>query len=631
MKKIYTLFLSACAFAAVAQVPKLPSSIDVPVKAQKFTWDVTPPSPVLAKPETNTPKHISLGKASRSQWVGFSQNDQQTNASVYRHIHVFDDGKVSITWTTSTDQAPFNTRGSGFNHFNGSVWGPVTSARIEPERTGFPEYVYNPTTNEEIILSHIVKASTSPTPGAAGGLLMNRKPGIGLDGNWTSTTVLDTAINVPGVLWNRSAVSGDYLIVVASYTDSSAQQPTSVFKNGVRAPTVYSRYQFSTNTWLVKNSPLPNYDNTRNRLGRADAYAIDSRGNNVAILMGGLTDDLTLWKSTDNGATWTTTVVDSFPVGAFNYKTQLLDTPYTNDGSVNVLLDANGKAHCFWGRSRVLDIDTTDEQISFYPGQNAIMYWNENKPYGDYQIIGGAPDINRDGQLTLGSQVTDVSARYGNNSLAFQPSATVDANGTIYCIYSAPNEEDPSIDNKNFRDIFLVYSTDGGNSWDNGILNLTGFLGFNLEQVHATLARRVDRKLHITFLQKNSIGRYDATNNPGAVGPYDIMYLSIDTQDVFAGTVTSLRQYRNDLFTIDQNYPNPFKTNTSIPVSFNRTTNANVKIVDLIGKEVFNHTFTNIPAGKSDIEVSLSGLPAGIYVYTVEAEGFKVSRKMMLE
>lgn len=629
MKKHALLIFTAIATGAFAQAPRVLNGPQQPAKVVRVT-DVAEPSPVIAKPTSQKPATVTLGKAARSQWVGTTQNDQQTNASVYRHIHVFDDGKISITWTASADASPYITRGSGYNHFDGNGWGPISAVRIEPERTGFPEYVYNPTTNEEIILSHMVKASGTPNAGAAGGLIMNRKTGVG-PGTWTSTTVLDTTITIPGVLWNRSAVSGDYMITIASYTDSSAQQPSKVFVNGVQAPTVYSRYKFSTNEWLVKNQPLPGYDNTRNRLGRADAYSLDSRGNNVAILMGGLTDDLTLWKSTDNGETWSMTIVDSFPVPAFNYKTILADTPYTNDGSVNVLLDANGNAHCFWGRSRVLDNDTTDESISFYPGQNAIMYWNESKSYGDYQIIGGAPDANNDGQLTLGSAVTDVSARYGNNSLAFQPSATIDANGIIYCMFSAPNEDDPSTDNKNFRDLYMVYSTDGGASWDNGIVNLTDFLGLNLEQVHGTLARRVDSKLHMTFLQKTSIGRFDATNNPGAIGPYEIMYMNIDTQSVFAGTFTALKKVKNEVFSIDQNFPNPFKYNTSIPVNFKVSTNAKVTITDLVGKEVYNNTFEKVPTGASTINISMGKVPSGVYLYTIEAQGFKVSRKMIIE
>lgn len=630
MKKIYTALFSAITLMANAQAPKVLSIKDAGQQTNKILKDVAPPSPVIAKPSTQTPSSVTLGKSARSQWVGTTQNDQQTNASVYRHIHVFNDGKVSITWTTSADQSPYNLRGSGYNHFNGAVWGAVNNIRIEPERTGFPEYVYNPTTNEEIILSHIVKAQGTPNAGAAGGLMMNRKIGLG-PGTWTSTVVLDTTVSIPGILWNRAVVSGDYLVVIANYTDSSTQQPNRVRKDDVLAPTVYSRYQFSTNTWLVKNALLPGYSGTRYAQGGGDNYSIDANGNNIAVLIGGLTDDLTLFKSADNGATWTNTIIDSFPVPAFKYKTLMLDTPYTNDGSMNVMLDASGKAHCFWGRSRVFDNDTTNETLSFFPGQNAIVYWNENKPYGDYQVIGGAPDENGDGQLNLGSQITDVSARYGNNSLAFQPSATYDANGNIYCMFSAPNEEDQSTDNKNFRDLYLVFSKDGGNTWSDTTVNLTDFLGLNLEQVHGTLARRVDGKLHLTFLQKSSIGRFDATNNPGAVGPYDVMYMNIDTQSVFAGTFTSLKKIRNEVFSIDQNYPNPFKNNTSIPVNFNKSANVTLSITDLIGKEVFINNYTNIPAGKSNIEISVNNLPAGIYVYTITADGYKVSRKMIVE
>jgi hypothetical protein len=133
-------------------------------------------------------------------------------------------------------------------------------------------------------------------------------------------------------------------------------------------------------------------------------------------------------------------------------------------------------------------------------------------------------------------------------------------------------------------------------------------------------------------MQKASIGRYDATNNPGATGPYDIVYMKIDTASIHNGSFTSINDVnKNDLFNVNQNYPNPFTAITNVPVNFKRSTDVTVRIMDLTGKEVFVNNYNNVSAGASTLEINASGLSSGLYLYSIEAEGFKVSRRMIVE
>ncbi|MCF8426143.1 MAG: T9SS type A sorting domain-containing protein [Bacteroidia bacterium] len=622
MKKVYLMALSLLAGAAIAQKPVIQNGPNVSREATKSV-DRADPSPVRIAPSAGI-TYKALGKKSFATKIGETQNDQQTNATIYRHTQLLPGGKVSATWTTSSDPSPYSTRGSGYNHFDGSSWGQANSTRIDAERSGFPCYVYNPTTNEEIITSHIVKVGT----GNAGGILMNRKTGLGA-GTWTSNTVLDTIATLPGVLWNQTAISGDYMIVIASYTDSTPTQPNRVVMDGVRTPQVYSRYQFSTNTWLVKNQLLPGYDNSRVYAGGGDNYSIDANGSNVAILIGGLTDDVALWKSTDAGATWTKTIIDSFPVPAYDYKT-LFDTTFSNDGAVHVSLDNSGTAHCFWALARVLDANVDDNTVTYFPGQVNLMYWNEGMSLDSIQAIAGMPDENNNQALDLAASWNDAGARYGNHSIVTMPYAAMDENGTIFVVYSSLTEDDISTDSKNFRDVYCVFSKDGGKTWSES-KNLTSWLGLNVEQIFASVSKNMDGRLHMTFLQKLSIGRYDASTNPGAAGIHDVMYMVIDTADIF-GSITSIGEVRtNELFTVGQNYPNPFNGSTTIPVSFQRTTDVNVTVIDMVGKEVYNQNFENISSGNNNLKLEMGSLPTGIYLYTVEADGFKVSRRMIVE
>jgi hypothetical protein len=84
-------------------------------------------------------------------------------------------------------------------------------------------------------------------------------------------------------------------------------------------------------------------------------------------------------------------------------------------------------------------------------------------------------------------------------------------------------------------------------------------------------------------------------------------------------------------FSLGQNYPNPFSEFTSIPVNFTRSTNADVKIIDLIGNEIYSNSFNNVPRGHSTLDVSLGGVTPGIYFYSITAGAHKVSGKMIVK
>ncbi len=625
MKKYYLLGLMGVCTMAFAQSPKIkpaPGTESTPATPTRTT-DVVPPSPVRVNNNPSPFQEIYLGKNSRSQLIGRSMNDQQTNGSIYNRIHVFGDGKVSTTWTTSADGTPFAQRGSGYNHFDGTSWGPVNTNRIESERAGFPSYSYSAATNEEMIISHRVKAGT----GEAGGIFLNRKALTG--STWTTNLVLDTNLTFPGVLWPKTVISGDYLHIFASYTDSSDNQPNRVIINGIRTPQVYSRYKISTSTWLDKNILLPGYDSTRVYAGGGDNYSIDAKDSIVVILLGGLTDDLALWKSTDNGSSWTKTIIDSFPVPAYDYKT-LFDTTYSNDGAVHVVLDATAKAHCFWPLARVLDANITDNSVTYFPGQVNLMYWQEGWHVDSILSIATSVDVDNDGAVNFGSNWNAAGARYGNHSIITMPSAAVAPNGNIYVIYSSLTEKDVSADNTNYRDVYGIFSEDGGKSWSTAV-NLTSWIGLSSEQVFGSIARTVNNKVHITYMQKTSVGRWSSTDNPNAVGPYDIYYMNADTSVFRTKTVTALNKVENDLFTSNQNFPNPFRYNTTLPVVLHNNTAVQVSIRNIVGQEVYSKNFGMLNKGLNELDINVPSLQSGVYFYEIQAGGFTSSGKMIVE
>lgn len=627
MKKIYLLGLLAMGMQLQAQTQK---PIDITKQSAetsntKTLRDITPISPVV-NPNNRQNTSSSLGKASRWVTVGQTMFDRPTNSSTYRRVISYPDGKKSVIWTTAQDgPAAYSTRGSGYNHFDGTSWKNFGNTRIETSRTGYCNLDYDPIGGKEIVLAHRVDAD-----GKSNGMALSMNTGIGSN-SWTSTTVLDTTANLPGALWPRTVVSGDYLIVFASFTDSSQNQPSRVVMNGVRTPQVYSRYNLRTNTWLVKNQPLPGYDNTRYYAGGGDNYAMDAIGNNVAILIGGLTDDVALWKSADAGETWTKTIIDSFPAPAFNYKVILADTPMTNDGALAVRLDNSGKAHCFWAISRVLDVDTNNNTLSFFPGQNTIAYWYEGRPDSIVRA-GFSPEDPSDGDedWAIGS-VIENRAQYGNMSMTTAPYAV--SNGdTLFLLYHSRTDNDQDQQDIAFTDVYVTYSLNNGASWSNPV-NLTGgdnLLGLSTEQAFVSAAADCATSLKLTFMNTTTQGFYDATDNNNKLGPFDVVYYEVPVIDVISNTLIGLNKV-NNLFSLEQNYPNPFTHSTNVPVNLNRSSDVTISVVNMVGQAMYSNTFTNNVTGLNTFEVNMSSAKPGIYFYTVEVGDFKVTRKMIIE
>jgi len=144
----------------------------------------------------------------------------------------------------------------------------------------------------------------------------------------------------------------------------------------------------------------------------------------------------------------------------------------------------------------------------------------------------------------------------------------------------------------------------------------------------------MDQSYQDVILKNNLIYNTWHDNKSGQTG-YDI-WANVMEWDSIVGIDNNSASELSPIVCLHQNYPNPFRSSTTI--KFNLPEDANVKI------EIFNHlaqkikTVLNkpVPSGSFESEFTAGNLPNGIYLYKItvnpsdEANEFQEMKKMIL-
>jgi subtilisin-like proprotein convertase family protein len=84
------------------------------------------------------------------------------------------------------------------------------------------------------------------------------------------------------------------------------------------------------------------------------------------------------------------------------------------------------------------------------------------------------------------------------------------------------------------------------------------------------------------------------------------------------------------IFSLEQNYPNPFNPSTTISYSLPKASNVKLTIYNLLGQEVTTLVNSFNQAGKHLINFNALNLASGVYIYSIKADGFVSSKKLIL-
>jgi hypothetical protein len=117
-------------------------------------------------------------------------------------------------------------------------------------------------------------------------------------------------------------------------------------------------------------------------------------------------------------------------------------------------------------------------------------------------------------------------------------------------------------------------------------------------------------------------GLYTTTSNPSPGH-----YISIAATDIVS---VKPQTAAPSSVSLGQNYPNPFNPSTTISFSTTRRGAVKLRVYDLLGSEVAMIVNRELDPGSHSVQFDASRLQSGVYVYTLEAEGKRFSRRMVV-
>jgi hypothetical protein len=660
MKHLLTS-LAFLPLAAFAQVPEADMGTD-----QMSDTRIPAPSQEKIQSAQTSPLDHTIGDItsqlmSRSQEVITFQPldttiyDLQSNASMGRRIKVYPDGRISAVWTHGLNESRnYPDRGTGYNHFNGNEWVVNNVSRLEDTRSGWPNLgTFGSGSNQyEFTLTHIAGDDQEGT----GGYVFSQNNEVG---NTNFTNEVRQAGDGP--IWWRTATAGDNLYMLGTYSGNSDLGGDTV-KQGIRFPTVFYRSTDRGQTFEDSNILLPGYADTSERLfGSADGYAIDAQDSVVAAVISEGNRSLTLWKSTDSGKTWKEQVIRELDISTERYRNGLwgLDTvpnpdgpgqaisiaDTTNDGSVSTVIDETGTVHVTWGNRAAGRDDTTQQTgvFSFLLGPNVIQYWNDE----DEKIVnaGDAPTITSSPSGQTTNYTTGQNAAPYNTAASSRPSIAFSNKDTLFIVYEAAVNNTVRINN-DYRDLYVVYSTDGGSSWSEA-LNITQTADNGGESAFASVNKEiVNDKLHLIWQEDVfpgvSVGRESTQNT---VSDNSILYASVSTDDILsdslisqASDTTSDSDSTSSVFNRRSSdngqlsvYPNPVQSNDVVKAELSLQNPANVeyKVVNTVGQVQFRKELGKVAAGKRHFRIDNLDLSKGVYFLQFEIDDRTITRKVL--
>ncbi|MCB0287509.1 MAG: T9SS type A sorting domain-containing protein [Calditrichaeota bacterium] len=282
-----------------------------------------------------------------------------------------------------------------------------------------------------------------------------------------------------------------------------------------------------------------------------------------------------IFRSTDNGATWTEFVV------SYDGAPQRVGLDFAAIGDIWVYIGLNLGA-----------VISTDGGAT----------WAANNPQfaiGSVSVINGEFYGATYGMYKL--DATNQWVLYNNGWPGSAPfwatGKSIASNGQTVFAYA-----------QGLFEASVYQSNDAGNSWStvatglptSGTLGLDDFLVADQHYAYC----------YYRSLNAAEFGIYRALLSPTAIA---------DDETALPGK-----------FNLAQNYPNPFNPSTTISYQLPNANRVKLSVYDMLGREIQTLVNEQQNAGQHTVQFDAQQLPSGVYFYSIDAGNFQATRKMLL-
>jgi len=105
-----------------------------------------------------------------------------------------------------------------------------------------------------------------------------------------------------------------------------------------------------------------------------------------------------------------------------------------------------------------------------------------------------------------------------------------------------------------------------------------------------------------------------------------------DIQSVHWGNAWKKGNHNEDLteYKLWQNYPNPFNPTTKISYQIKEKGNVKLLVYDILGNVVDDLVDKFQESGQYSIDFNATGLPSGVYIYSLRVNGLVINKRMIL-
>ena len=548
--------------------------------------------------------------------------DQQTNNATTNYFYKYADGTMAAT-SIMAHLDDFTDRGTGYNYYNGTAWGAAPAARLETRRTGWGNYApCGP--NGEIVVSHV--SGTQP-------LIINIRPAKGT-GAWTETELAAPA-GAAGMLWPRLVSSGtDHNTIHIIAMTSPVANGGTVY-NSLDGALLYNRSVDAGATWEGWLQ-LDGMTSLEYLAFGGDSYAFaEPRGNTIAFTYGDSWFDQSIMKSTDNGTTWTKTVIWPCP---YNFW-QGGDTTgrfWCVDGTMAVAIDNDSKVHVTMGLQQG-DGNEAGEKF-WVPFTDGLLYWNEDMP--TWPEVLDPDTLEAHGNLIGWVQDTMIwyaattELAYYYCSLSGQPTMSIDEFNNIFVVWAGvTNLRDAN--SFMLRHLFARAWAVNEGAWMDNIMDITNDFAYNWSEcVYPNqVPNSYDNNIYTLFQADLEAGVYlkgtSGAQGQTAITNNDLIVITTSKEDIIAPGV-GVEDPGKAAFNVAQNMPNPFNGNTMINVQLEKTANLSLTVYSVVGQKVMEISKGSVNPGAYQFVVDGSQLQAGVYFYTVKANKESVTKKMIV-